>query len=1070
MPSPGRPSYGRRLMPAVLDELAVTTPHRLYGAITKTADVTEGFRDISVADMARCVNFMAQWIEKLHGRSGSFETISYIGIPDLRGPVIFLAAVKCGYKLLLPSPRNPPSTNASLMEQTGSTKLLHAAEMTPIVKQLSGVVSSLHMAPVPSFDEMIMSEPDPYLYNKSFNECRDDPIVVLHSSGSTGLPKPITMTHGSFAVLDNEHNLRDVPGRRKRDWSMWTFDSEARVYTVFPFFHLAGFASLTVQTIFMNASPVLGPPHLMPDTPLLKLVMQHQKLRSMFLPPAVIEGLLHEPNGIDAFKHLDFLVYSGAPFSPANGDRLSKVVEIISPFGSTEAYPQPELAPISPEDWAYHEFNPEVKHEMQLYDAAEGTYEFVILVDETTKDTAAAYHNLPGIAEYHTKDLFVRHPQKPQLFKYYGRRDDIIVLANGEKFNPTPLEINVQNHPSLKGAFVIGNGRRQASLLVEPKESLDKSGRQSLLEKLWPLIVSSNDLVPGQGRIQKSRVLCGLPEKPFKRTGKGTIVRKLTEENYKNEIEQLYLEASSSAQANLTDVHLRPTLSYDLPNVEAFCRGIVSAAFPPADKIGGDEDFVAHGLDSEHIVEIISNLKRHLRSQTQKPVDWISPRTLFRNSTMNSLSRVMLDFLNNGSIPDEDFKLARSRLMEEVVAEYTNALPDVQKTTRRQSQTQPPERSSTTVAIIGSTGYLGTHTAAAFLKDPKISRIFCLNRSIDAKAKQEASLSDLGIISRDKLDKLVFITVDLEKESLGLSREDREMILSSADVMVLNAWKSNFVLPLRYFRPFLNATREVIQLAAVSTASSGMHIVFISSLASVGAMARKTKVPETLVEDPLAAFNNGYAQSKLAAERILAVGSERCGVSVSVVRVTQIGGPIIPLLKSEGGHGEGGGGKWAEQGWIAAIARTAKAIGRIPADGPPVDWLPVDTIAELLRREVGREVDETKEIRFLNALHPQPLPWKLFVQVLQKSLGVDLTISIRSWTRDVRVLGRITNNDGSSTTILPALPLVEYYEQEFGSSVVPEYATSLAVGDFAAGDIPILDEEILRTWLSDWEL
>lgn len=47
------------------------------------------------------------------------------------------------------------------------------------------------------------------------------------------------MTHGSFAVLDNEHNLRDVPGRRKRDWSMWTFDGEARVYTVFPFFHVS---------------------------------------------------------------------------------------------------------------------------------------------------------------------------------------------------------------------------------------------------------------------------------------------------------------------------------------------------------------------------------------------------------------------------------------------------------------------------------------------------------------------------------------------------------------------------------------------------------------------------------------------------------------------------------------------------------------------------------------------------------------------------------------------------------------------------------------------------------------
>lgn len=226
----------------------------------------------------------------------------------------------------------------------------------------------------------------------------------------------------------------------------------------------------------------------------------------------VIEGLLHEPNGIDAFKHLDCLVYSGAPFSPVNGDRLSKVVEIISPFGSTKVYPQPELAPTSSEDWAYHEFNPYVKHDMQLYDATEGTYELVIIIDETTKDAAAAFHNLPDISEHHTKDLFVRHPQKLQLYRYYGRRDDIIVLANGEKFNLIPLEVNVQNYPLLKGAFVIGSGWRQAALPVEPREPLDEADRQLLLEKLWPLVVSSNELVPGQGRIQKSRVFALSPK------------------------------------------------------------------------------------------------------------------------------------------------------------------------------------------------------------------------------------------------------------------------------------------------------------------------------------------------------------------------------------------------------------------------------------------------------------------------------------------------------------------------------------------------------------------------------
>lgn len=46
------------------------------------------------------------------------------------------------------------------------------------------------------------------------------------------------MTHGSFSVLDNEQNLPIVPGRTKRDWTMWSFQGEGRVYTAFPFFHV----------------------------------------------------------------------------------------------------------------------------------------------------------------------------------------------------------------------------------------------------------------------------------------------------------------------------------------------------------------------------------------------------------------------------------------------------------------------------------------------------------------------------------------------------------------------------------------------------------------------------------------------------------------------------------------------------------------------------------------------------------------------------------------------------------------------------------------------------------------
>jgi hypothetical protein len=90
----------------VLDSFAASDPTRLYTAIPKTSNMNGGFRDISIADMARAVNFMAQSIEDRFGRGDKFETISFMVVSDLRGPVTFLASVKYGYKVLY---RNPIS-------------------------------------------------------------------------------------------------------------------------------------------------------------------------------------------------------------------------------------------------------------------------------------------------------------------------------------------------------------------------------------------------------------------------------------------------------------------------------------------------------------------------------------------------------------------------------------------------------------------------------------------------------------------------------------------------------------------------------------------------------------------------------------------------------------------------------------------------------------------------------------------------------------------------------------------------------------------------------------------------
>jgi|SRR5687767_8908413 acyl-CoA synthetase (AMP-forming)/AMP-acid ligase II len=91
--------FGRRLLPQVVDHYAKTEPDRVYASIPRsTTELSDGFEDVSMTRLASIVNRMAWWLEDRIGR-GELDAIAYIGPADIRYAAIFLAAVKCGYKV-----------------------------------------------------------------------------------------------------------------------------------------------------------------------------------------------------------------------------------------------------------------------------------------------------------------------------------------------------------------------------------------------------------------------------------------------------------------------------------------------------------------------------------------------------------------------------------------------------------------------------------------------------------------------------------------------------------------------------------------------------------------------------------------------------------------------------------------------------------------------------------------------------------------------------------------------------------------------------------------------------------
>ena len=92
---------------------------------------------------------------------------------------------------------------------------------------------------LPELDELLDAEVvEPYPYNKTFDEAVQDPLCLLHTSGSTGLPKPIVWSHGLIGTMDAVRLLPPTEG----DGGMapWTFDWNEgdRIYSSFPMSHV----------------------------------------------------------------------------------------------------------------------------------------------------------------------------------------------------------------------------------------------------------------------------------------------------------------------------------------------------------------------------------------------------------------------------------------------------------------------------------------------------------------------------------------------------------------------------------------------------------------------------------------------------------------------------------------------------------------------------------------------------------------------------------------------------------------------------------------------------------------
>ena len=822
--------------------------------------------------------------------------------------------------------------------------------------------------------------------------------------------------------------------------------------------------------IFSHAATVvLGPSQTLPSGVLLSELMKVQRLRALYIPPSMIEQWMAEPDAIYQASALKFIVFGGGPLSPAAGDELEKVTRLCQTYGSLETSGIQLLVPKSSE-WSYLEFNPYEMCDMQEF--GEGMFELVLHQRPEVAWMRALSHNFPDIKTWRTGDLFTRHPSIPTLWRFCSRVDDLIVMSNGLKIKPAPMELIIQGSPFVGAALIIGQGRVEPVLIVEPNSAGKALQPQVLHQNLIRVVEEANSNAPTYAQISDSKIVIGPSDKPFFRAPKGTVVRKLTADLYASEIDKAYSEEVSTGPV-VTQISPDDD-EFSAESIKKLVREKTEKLSTTAGSKGLSEsdNFFMLGLDSLKMAQLAYNLRRELGSRILNAGSEISLRLIYRYSTIQALSDAIYNLHNRSNLVDEK-PVHDVDAMKRMVHEYSSRIP------RSTSSRCAFPITDIEILILGPRGSLGPSIIRSLLQDRRVSKIHCLNRSKDGRDQLRAIFKDRGF-ERDFDDaRLDFYPINLGMDHLGLEETQWNNLRSTVHLAVHNAWKVDFSVPLKYFeREYIRSVQSLIVLCA--TSQVGARLAFCSSISSVQDWANfhpSEEVPEAPIcnEEFEVSSPLGYGQSKQVSERILVRASMDCSVPVTIFRIGQVAGPTMEE-----------GGTWSSTEWIPALAKISKALKMMPVDLPYMDWIPPDILSRIIRElllETTQNMPSLEEftspLSIFNLVNPGKVPPTQLLDVIRAHTGEDIkAVTLKEWvdemlhtTVEFSPLGTKGQGGSDASLTVRMLPWFQHLRDtvSVGRVIQPDFAIREAArASPTMACLEPINKDLLKFWCSQW--
>jgi acyl-CoA synthetase (AMP-forming)/AMP-acid ligase II len=248
------------------------------------------------------------------------KAVALSGPSDLDYVVTLFSLSRLGYKILMLSPRLASPAIANLLKITGCTTVIHPHLPTLIstISRASGEVPDLKLIPMivrSQFDKPEVPKELRFARSIDKHEERKKVAIICHSSGSTGLPKPIGQTHARFIATVSE-----MRGTCE--------------FSTFPLYHTWGnkvcFNTMWIRkTMYMHSTTAP-----MTADGLIE-VLQKVKPSIFHVVPYALKLLGERKEGVEAMARCLEVLFSGSQCPDSLGDYLtSQGVRLSMLFGA----------------------------------------------------------------------------------------------------------------------------------------------------------------------------------------------------------------------------------------------------------------------------------------------------------------------------------------------------------------------------------------------------------------------------------------------------------------------------------------------------------------------------------------------------------------------------------------------------------------------------------------------------------------------------------------------------------------------------------------------------------------